>query len=157
MTALEGNTSEAVQSTIKLVATNLIASSSFMTAGIELLCSIGKIGDACRYLQSAGNYEDAALLAALRLPGSEAEEIYIKWTDYLCQPEVNQKSRALLLCLHSGLFDRALELMATSRNFERAAIFLRLCDEGGILEGIRGRNSVICGTLQVVYLTLTQC
>lgn len=147
ITALSGSSSETVQSTIKLVATNLIASTSLVSSGIELMCMIGKVLDACRYLQSCGSYNDAAVLAAISLDSAEAREVCIRWMDHLCAPEINQKSFALLLSLHAGCFDRALELMAASRQFERAALFLLALEEDGLLDGMLERNAVICGEL----------
>ncbi|XP_055332678.1 WD repeat-containing protein 11-like [Paramacrobiotus metropolitanus] len=151
LTSLNGHSSETVQSTIKLVATSLIANTTMASSGIELLCMIGKMLEACRYLQSCGKYTDAANLAKLCLSTVESKEIMTKWVDYLCAPEINQKSLALLICLHAGFFDRALELMATSRQFERAAMFLQACEEDGILEPILQGNLAMCEAVYLEY------
>lgn len=58
-------TSGISQSTIKLVATNLIAN-GYIAEGVQLLCLIGKGADACRYLQTYGKWEKAMWLAKVR-------------------------------------------------------------------------------------------
>ncbi|MGH0115855.1 UNVERIFIED_CONTAM: hypothetical protein FKN15_054211 [Acipenser sinensis] len=50
------------QSTIKLVATNMIANGK-LAEGVQLLCLIDKAADACRYLQTYGEWNLAAWLA----------------------------------------------------------------------------------------------
>jgi len=74
--------SGASQSTIKVVATNLIANSRLMgeytrshdhntisiTEGVQLLSLIDKGLDACRYLQAYGQWEQAAWLAKVLIP-----------------------------------------------------------------------------------------
>ena len=59
--------SGASQSTIKLVATNLIASGK-LNEGVQLLCLIDKGLDACRYLQTYGAWDQAAWLAKVIQP-----------------------------------------------------------------------------------------
>jgi hypothetical protein len=72
----------AAQSTIKLVATNLIANGS-VWEGVQLLCLIGKGLDACRYLISYGLWEAAVWLAKSVLPIAEMHEVIRKWADHL--------------------------------------------------------------------------
>jgi hypothetical protein len=72
----------AAQSTIKLVATNLIANGN-VWEGVQLLCLIGKGLDACRYLISYGLWEAAVWLAKSVLPTAETHEVMRKWTDHL--------------------------------------------------------------------------
>lgn len=50
------------QSVVKLVATNLIASGDTQL-GVQLLCVIHKALDACRYLQSNGQWDKSVWLA----------------------------------------------------------------------------------------------
>ena len=50
------------QSVVKLVATNLIASGDTQL-GVQLLCVIHKALDACRYLQSNGQWDKSIWLA----------------------------------------------------------------------------------------------
>uniref|UniRef100_A0A672R577 WD repeat-containing protein 11-like n=1 Tax=Sinocyclocheilus grahami TaxID=75366 RepID=A0A672R577_SINGR len=54
------------QSTIKLVATNMIANGK-LAEGVQLLCLIDKAADACRYLQTYGEWNRAAWLAKVHL------------------------------------------------------------------------------------------
>jgi len=72
----------AAQSTIKLVATNLIANGN-VWEGVQLLCLIGKGLDACRYLISYGLWEAAVWLAKSVLPIAEMHEVMRKWADHL--------------------------------------------------------------------------
>eukprot|EP00116_Pleurobrachia_bachei_P004069 sb/3464331/ len=83
--------SEVAQSTIKLVATNLIANDHVLE-GCQLLCLIKKSSDACR------------------LPSFQAMKSYI---DYL----VNRASRhqAILLAISLGLFERAADLLLSTK------------------------------------------
>ena len=52
--------------------------------GVELLCMIGLVYDACRYLQDNGKWEKAAWLAKMRLNDEEYFEIIKRWCDHLC-------------------------------------------------------------------------
>lgn len=72
----------AAQSTIKLVATNLIANGN-ISEGVQLLCLIGKGLDACRYLLSYSQWESAVWLAKSVLPTHETNEVMRKWADHL--------------------------------------------------------------------------
>lgn len=72
----------AAQSTIKLVATNLIANGNIWE-GVQLLCLIGKGLDACRYLLSYNLWEAAVWLAKSVLPTPETHEVMRKWADHL--------------------------------------------------------------------------
>lgn len=102
----------AAQSTIKLVATNLIANGNiwegmatnkdwkqlhlfhnslsknslahaYMISGVQLLCLIGKGLDACRYLLSYNLWDSAVWLAKAVLPPSEMHEVMKKFADHL--------------------------------------------------------------------------
>ena len=53
-------------STTKLVATNLIAEGK-LWEGVQLLCLIGKVTEACQYLQSSGEWDASVWLAKCRL------------------------------------------------------------------------------------------
>lgn len=91
--------SEVSQSTIKLVATNLIAHGKIWE-GVQLLCLIGKGLDACRYLTSYSRWGAAAWLARAVLRPSEAVEVIRKWADHLS----SQGYKVTNLALHSGGF-----------------------------------------------------
>ena len=81
--------SGASQSTIKLVATNLIANGQ-LSEGIQLLCMIDKGLDACRYLQTYGKWFQAAWLAKVSLDEKECNEVLKRWADHLASPQVGR-------------------------------------------------------------------
>ncbi|KAG1655446.1 WD repeat-containing protein 11 [Nymphon striatum] len=122
--------SETSQSTIKLVATHLI-SNNFIREGVELLCLIKKSSDACRYLQSSGKWNYAIWLAKARMSHNECLEVLKRYVDYLCTPEINQKSKAVLVLLSLGQFEKVLELLYSMKMFERAVLFVESCLEFG--------------------------
>uniref|UniRef100_A0A667XVF7 WD repeat-containing protein 11 n=1 Tax=Myripristis murdjan TaxID=586833 RepID=A0A667XVF7_9TELE len=88
------------QSTIKLVATNMIANGK-LAEGVQLLCLIDKAADACRYLQTYGEWNRAAWLAKVRLNPAESSDVLKRWAEHLCSPQVNQKSKAVLVLTNS--------------------------------------------------------
>ena len=101
--------SGASQSTIKLVATNLIANSKLLgeincswimvlslcvscsPEGVQLLCLIDKGQDACRYLQTYGEWQHSVWLAKSTLDERDASEVFSRWADHLTTVGVNQK------------------------------------------------------------------
>lgn len=106
--------SGASQSTIKLVATNLIANSRLMgtcqsshahmctapptcvlplphAEGAQLLCLIDKQQDACRYLQTYGEWYYSVWLAKATLQEKEYVDVFSKWAEHLTAVGVNQK------------------------------------------------------------------
>lgn len=125
--------SGASQSTIKLVATNLIANGK-LSEGIQLLCLIDKGLDACRYLQTYGDWDQAVWLAKATLNYSEYSEVMKRWADHLCSPQVSQKSKAVLAMLSLGQFVRVAEILYGMRYFDRAARFIEACLEFGLLD-----------------------
>ncbi|XP_078587664.1 WD repeat-containing protein 11-like isoform X3 [Branchiostoma floridae x Branchiostoma japonicum] len=124
--------SGASQSTIKLVATNLIANGK-LPEGVQLLCLIDKAFDACRYLQDYGEWDQAAWLAKASLNNVECSEVMKRWVDHLCSSAVNYKSKAILVLLSLGHFLKVLELLYSMRHFDRAALFAEACLEFGVL------------------------
>ncbi|XP_061491806.1 WD repeat-containing protein 11 isoform X3 [Rhineura floridana] len=98
------------QSTIKLVATNMIANGK-LAEGVQLLCLIDKAADACRYLQTYGEWNRAAWLAKVRLDAEECADVLKRWVDQLCSPQINQKSKAILVLLSLGCFMRVAEML----------------------------------------------
>ncbi|XP_077868471.1 WD repeat-containing protein 11 [Saccoglossus kowalevskii] len=124
--------SGASQSTIKLVATSLIANGK-LSEGVQLLSLIEKGLDACRYLQTYGEWQQAVWLAKSTLNYVECCEVLKRWADNLCLPEVNQKSKAVLVMISLGLFHKALELLYSMHYFDRAALFADSCAEFGLL------------------------
>uniref|UniRef100_A0A8D0BDJ2 WD repeat domain 11 n=1 Tax=Salvator merianae TaxID=96440 RepID=A0A8D0BDJ2_SALMN len=114
------------QSTIKLVATNMIANGK-LAEGVQLLCLIDKAADACRYLQTYGEWNRAAWLAKVRLNAEECADVLKRWVDHLCSPQINQKSKAILVLLSLGCFLRVAEMLHSMRYFDRAALFVEAC------------------------------
>lgn len=118
------------QSVVKLVATNLIASGRTWD-GVQLLCLIGKALDACRYLQAAGQWDDAVWLAKCTLGDAEYSQVVGRWADHLLQ--LQQKGKALLALVSSRQFGRCLEVLHGARMIERAALLLDACLERRLL------------------------
>ncbi|XP_048362514.1 WD repeat-containing protein 11 [Sphaerodactylus townsendi] len=121
------------QSTIKLVATNMIANGK-LAEGVQLLCLIDKAADACRYLQTYGEWNRAAWLAKVRLNPEECADVLKRWVDHLCSPQINQKSKAILVLLSLGCFVRVTEMLHSMRYFDRAALFVEACLQYGTIE-----------------------
>ncbi|KFO66207.1 WD repeat-containing protein 11, partial [Corvus brachyrhynchos] len=121
------------QSTIKLVATNMIANGK-LAEGVQLLCLIDKAADACRYLQTYGEWNRAAWLAKVRLSSEECADVLRRWVDHLCSPQVNQKSKAILVLLSLGCFTKVAEMLHSMRYFDRAALFVEACLKYGAFE-----------------------
>ncbi|EDV20115.1 uncharacterized protein TRIADDRAFT_10380, partial [Trichoplax adhaerens] len=119
-------TSGAAQSTVKLVATNLIANGR-LYEGVQLLCLIGKNVDACRYLQTYGEWDKAAWLAKATLSSNECFDMYRQWIDSLLNS--TQEDQAILVALSLCDFTKVLELLYSLRLFDRAILFLEACTE----------------------------
>ena len=79
--------SGASQSTIKLVATNLIAHGR-LTEGVQLLCMIDKSVDACRYLQTYNDWTKAAWLSKVSLDHKDCHSVIKRWADHLSSTQV---------------------------------------------------------------------
>ncbi|XP_075791464.1 WD repeat-containing protein 11 isoform X1 [Pelodiscus sinensis] len=130
------------QSTIKLVATNMIANGK-LAEGVQLLSLIDKAADACRYLQTYGEWNRAAWLAKVRLNSEECADVLKRWVDHLCSPQVNQKSKAILVLLSLGCFTRVAEMLHSMRYFDRAALFVEVCLKYGTIEVNEDTNKLI--------------
>uniref|UniRef100_A0A8C3AVD7 WD repeat-containing protein 11 n=1 Tax=Cyclopterus lumpus TaxID=8103 RepID=A0A8C3AVD7_CYCLU len=121
------------QSTIKLVATNMIANGK-LAEGVQLLCLIDKAEDACRYLQTYGEWNRATWLAKVRLSPAESSDVLKRWAEHLCSSQVNQKSKAILVLLSLGCFYKVGEMLNNMRHFDRAALFIEACLQHGVME-----------------------
>ncbi|CAH1783668.1 unnamed protein product [Owenia fusiformis] len=139
--------SGASQSTIKLVATNLIANGK-LSEGVQLLCLIDKAVDACRYLQTYGQWYQAAWLAKSSLSYTESCEVMRRWADHLASSQVNQKSKAVLVLLSLCRFTKVIEMLYQCRHFDRAALFLEACLEFGLITKTDTNRSLF----EAVYL-----
>ncbi|XP_051506829.1 WD repeat-containing protein 11 isoform X2 [Myxocyprinus asiaticus] len=130
------------QSTIKLVATNMIANGK-LAEGVQLLCLIDKAADACRYLQTYGEWNRAAWLAKVRLNPADSSDVLKRWAEHLCSPQVNQKSKAILVLLSLGCFQKVGEMLHSMRYFDRAALFIEACLKYGVMETNDDVNKLI--------------
>uniref|UniRef100_A0A8C3ASK2 WD repeat-containing protein 11 n=1 Tax=Cyclopterus lumpus TaxID=8103 RepID=A0A8C3ASK2_CYCLU len=127
------------QSTIKLVATNMIANGK-LAEGVQLLCLIDKAEDACRYLQTYGEWNRATWLAKVRLSPAESSDVLKRWAEHLCSSQVNQKSKAILVLLSLGCFYKVGEMLNNMRHFDRAALFIEACLQHGVMEANDSSN-----------------
>ncbi|XP_063687874.1 WD repeat-containing protein 11-like isoform X2 [Bolinopsis microptera] len=120
--------SEVAQSTIKLVATNLIANDHLLE-GCQLLCLIKKAVDACRYMQNFHHYNEAIWLAKVALSRDEYFEVMKYYIDLL----VNNGSRHLgiLLAISLHYFDKAAEILLATKLVTIAAPLVESCIEAG--------------------------
>ncbi|XP_053406773.1 WD repeat-containing protein 11-like [Mercenaria mercenaria] len=134
--------SGASQSTIKLVATNLIANGKLLE-GVQLLCLIDKGMDACRYLQTYGAWELAVWLSKSTLVYTECCEVLKRWVEHLSSTHVNQKSTAVLVLLSLGYFHKVIEMLYGMRQFNRAACFIEAATEFNLLEKTEDNGSLI--------------
>ncbi|CAL4175372.1 unnamed protein product [Meganyctiphanes norvegica] len=114
------------QSTIKLVATNLIAAGN-VWEGVELLCLIGKAADACRYLQSYSFWESSVWLAKCALQPSEATDLLRRWAHHLITS--GQKDYGVMALLSIGNTANAIEQLANQHYHQRAALLLDACQQ----------------------------
>ncbi|XP_033632855.1 WD repeat-containing protein 11-like isoform X3 [Asterias rubens] len=137
----------ASQSTIKLVATSLIANGK-LSEGVQLLCLINKGIDACRYLITYGEWSQAVWLAKATLPFPEYSEVLRRYVDFLCSPTYNQKTKAILVLLSLGQFQRVLELLMSMHYYDRAGMFAEACMEFEVLPDTDDIRSL----LEKVYL-----
>uniref|UniRef100_A0A8C1YB50 WD repeat domain 11 n=1 Tax=Cyprinus carpio TaxID=7962 RepID=A0A8C1YB50_CYPCA len=137
------------QSTIKLVATNMIANGK-LAEGVQLLCLIDKAADACRYLQTYGEWNRAAWLAKVRLSPAESSDVLKRWAEHLCSPQVNQKSKAILVLLSLGCFHKVGEMLHSMRYFDRTALFIEACLKYGVMK----TNDDLIGAAFVDYAKL---
>ncbi|KAM3863409.1 WD repeat-containing protein 11 [Diretmus argenteus] len=140
------------QSTIKLVATNMIANGK-LAEGVQLLCLIDKAADACRYLQTYGEWNRAAWLAKVRLNPAESSDVLKRWAEHLCSPQVNHKSKAILVLLSLGCFHKVGEMLHGMRHFDRAALFIEACLKYGVMEANDSSN-ILIGAAFVDYARL---
>ncbi|CAG0889720.1 unnamed protein product [Cyprideis torosa] len=151
-------------SVVKLVAMNLLASGS-LEEGVELLLMINKVGDACRFLQSSGAWEEsvrlarasAAVLAEASSTGDSSAEVVnataaslvnaeaaaakdalLKWTDNL--KGSGCKLLATLVFVTLGCWGKAVECLASCGETTRAAQLVLCCKEAKVERGLIPRE-----------------
>ncbi len=121
---------ETPHSTTKLVATNLIAEGK-LWEGVQLLCLINKIPDACKYLQSCGRWHESLWLAKCRLKGEDLAAVAQKYCEHCSSKD--QKKRAALVHLSLRDFVSTLDVLVSAKMVSLAAPFLQACQESGVL------------------------
>lgn len=129
-----GDPPPAVNSTSKLVATNLIAEGR-LWEGVQLLCLIGKVADACSYLQASGEWDASLWLAKCRLAADDPEafaKVLGKYVDHH-QPPDARRLKAVLILLVSGDFVGVLDQLLGAKMVPLAAQFLQVCEEARVL------------------------
>ena len=117
--------------TIKLVATNMIAEGK-LWEGVELLCLIDKVYDACNYLQSCQHWDSSLWLAKCRLGNSPAHQkdlmkVVSKYCDHCAN--VRQAKRGILLKLGLRDYVSVLDQLMSSKMIPMAAMFLQVLNE----------------------------
>ncbi len=124
-------------STIKLVATNLIAEGK-LWEGVQLLCLIDKVYDACKYLQSHGQWDASLWLAKCRLAyqtvaadgdssNKEFREIVSKYAESCLSREL--KKRAVLVYLSLGDVVGCIDALVSAKMISLAAQFMQAAEE----------------------------
>ncbi|CAH0382935.1 unnamed protein product [Bemisia tabaci] len=116
----------ASQSTIKLVATNLIANGKIWE-GVELLCLIGKGLDACRYLLSYNQHASVIWLAKAVLPTDECKEVMMKVAEHFLSQ--GNKDVYVLILISLLEFDQALQFLVEDNQWEQALVLYIACEE----------------------------
>lgn len=118
-------------STTKLVATNLIAEGK-LWEGVQLLCLIDKVVDACNYLQSCGQWDASLWLAKCRLSGHpDLTKVAGKYCEHLLAKD--QKKQAILIYLSLKDFVSTLDCLVSAKMIALAAQFLQACQEMELL------------------------
>lgn len=64
---------------------------TLISEGVQLLCLIDKGQDACRYLQTYGEWHHSVWLAKSTLDERDVAEVFSRWADHLTSVGVNQK------------------------------------------------------------------
>lgn len=86
-----------------------------MCPGVQLLCMIGKGSQACRYLISYNQWEEAVRLAKCTLSKDDCDTVLKSWTDHL----LSNRNQVIVLiltmvmyytCTHSLHFSEAILL-----------------------------------------------
>ena len=73
----------------------------FVPEGVQLLCLIDKQQDACRYLQTYGEWHRSVWLAKATLQEKEAADVFSKWAEHLAAVGVNQK--VVCVCVQANM------------------------------------------------------
>ncbi|CAF0779231.1 unnamed protein product [Brachionus calyciflorus] len=140
------NENSQTKTSIKLVATNLIANGKIYD-GVELLCMIGLVFDACRYLQDNNEWEKAAWLAKIRLNEDEQNDVINRWCEFLCSNQINRKEMAILLYLSCKSYWKALGLLADTNYIQLTYLFFEFLLQHNLID--LGQEVKVSSTQQV--------
>ena len=77
-----------------MVATKLIAEGK-LWEGVQLLCLVNKVWDACTYLRASKHWEESMWLGKCRLNEEEYREMTKKYAEFL----INQGKRIIIMSL----------------------------------------------------------
>ena len=117
-------------STTKLVATNLIAEGK-LWEGVQLLCLIDKVPDACSYLQSCGQWDASLWLAKVRLSDADYAKVASKYAEHALARDL--KKRAVTVLLSVGDFVSVLDTLLKAKMVPLAALFKEALAERKLL------------------------
>lgn len=78
-------------------------------------------------------------LPQVRLNPTEASDVLKRWAEYLCSPQVNQKSKAILVLLSLGCFQKVGEMLHRSAARSHFPVF-RIRPKRLVTEGLLGRH-----------------
>ena len=100
--------------------------------GVELLCLIDKVYDACTYLQSCQHWDSSLWLAKCRLGNSSNHrtdllKVLGKYCDHCTN--IGQAKRAILLKLGQKEYVSVLDLLMNSKMIPMAAMFLQVLQD----------------------------
>lgn len=117
--------------------------------GVELLCLIDKVHDACTYLQSCQHWDSSLWLAKCRLGNSavhkgDLNKVLSKYCDH-CMA-TGQAKRAILLKLGQRDFVSVLDLLMSAKMIPLAAMLLQILKE---LKELPGTSHVLVLTEEI--------
>lgn len=84
---------------------------------MQLLCLIDKGQDACRYLQTYGEWQHSVWLAKSTLDERDAGEVFSRWADHLTSVGVNQKVGNVVYGIHQCMYTLKLSYLCTEQSF----------------------------------------
>ncbi|GAM26578.1 hypothetical protein SAMD00019534_097530 [Acytostelium subglobosum LB1] len=128
---------EYYQSTMKLLANNLIAVGK-LDEGVQFLCLIDKSLDACKYLQAAGRWNEAAMLAKTSLREEEYMVVYRAWALHLV--ELKRYEQAIEILLSMGDFCSVIQLLYENKQYDEASHLIEACEHHFITNNEDGNN-----------------
>eukprot|EP00741_Cyanophora_paradoxa_P002585 tig00000605_g2508.t1 len=135
---------EAFEDAVKTAAVSMMARGTprAVDEGVQLLCSVGRAQDACRYLAQANRWGEALAIARASLPPHEAASFVSTYAELLLR--FQRRARATEALLSIGSFSRVLEVLVDANLVERAALFAAACAECGVLLEPERNGTPLC-------------